>query len=88
MPAYLRLDDATNLLHRKDSRLVRMNSRSGPEWYVVIPGARSRSTSQALKHHGGRIKDEHAREILKRPDMVGAEDGLFPGLSQTYRMRR
>jgi hypothetical protein len=88
MPVYLRLDDAMNLMHRKDARMVRMNTKDGPQWFVVIAGARSRSTSRTMQRCGGRIKDDHAKKILERPDIHGAEDCLFPGLRQTYRMVR
>jgi hypothetical protein len=58
------------LLHR-DGRLVEMHSGCGREWFI-LPG-------------GGRVKPTDAFKIVGRPDIIGNEDGLFPGVSQTWR---
>jgi hypothetical protein len=71
---WLRPDNSVMLMHRKDTRLARMNTVHGPQW-VILP-------------HGGYVKPEDAEKILQRPDIRGQKDCLFPGLDQTYRMVR
>jgi hypothetical protein len=34
------------------------------------------------------VKPDDVEKILKRPDIRGQKDCLFPGLDQTYRMTR
>jgi MOSC domain-containing protein YiiM len=69
----LRLNKALDLLHRKDSRIMLMHTKDGPEFYVVP---------------GGRVRADDAQKILARPDIVPFDDGLFPGNSQTWHMVR
>ena len=57
---------------RTGSRLVHMHARGGRNWFVVP---------------GGAVTDEVATKIRSHPSVVASEDGLFPGLSQTWRMR-
>jgi hypothetical protein len=71
---FLQLDKAVTLMHHKDTRMVKMHTQSGMQWYVLP--------------RGGRIKPEDAKKILARPDIRGMEGSLFPGLSQTWRMVR
>jgi hypothetical protein len=71
---WLGFDQAVLLLHRKDTCMAKMHSPVGPHWFV-LPG-------------GGYVKPEDAEKILKRPDIRGQKDALFPGLDQTYRMVR
>jgi hypothetical protein len=71
---WLSFDNAMMLMHRKDTRLAKMNTMNGPQW-MIFP-------------HGGYVKPEDAEKILKRPDIHGQKDCLFPGLDQTYRMVR
>jgi len=66
----LRLEAALARM-RTGSRLVHTNSRKGLTWYVVP---------------GGAVSDGVAISIRQHPAVVGAEDGLFPGLDQTWRM--
>jgi hypothetical protein len=82
---YLPFDQAVILMHYKDTRLMEMHTAHGLQWFVLSPGARRKRKSSS---HGGRIKPEDAKKILARPDVRGAEDGLFPGIGQTYRMVR
>ena len=35
---------------------------------------------------GGGVTDDIAKKIKGRPDVVGQQDALFPGLHQTWRM--
>jgi hypothetical protein len=69
----LTFDKARDMLLRKGTRLVKMHGKDGPEWYVVPGGP---------VHHGAVSK------LLKEPDMVAFDDGLFPGNSQTFRIER
>jgi hypothetical protein len=71
---YLPYDKAVMLMHHKGTRMTRMNTRTGPQ-YFVLP-------------HGGPIKTEDAEKILSRPDISGQKDCLFPGLDQTWTMTR
>jgi hypothetical protein len=71
---YLNFDQAIMLLHRKDVRMAKMNTNAGPQFFI-FPG-------------GGRVKPDDVEKILKRPDIRGQKDCLFPGLDQTYRMMR
>jgi hypothetical protein len=58
---------------RTGSRLVHMHAASGGNWFVVP---------------GGAVTDEVATKIRSHASVVAQEDGLFPGLSQTWRMQR
>jgi hypothetical protein len=71
----MRLQRATDLMHHAGARLVKMHTPGGGMDYFIPP-------------HGGRVKEADARTIIARPDIVGMEDSLFPGLSQTYKMVR
>jgi len=71
---YLRLNHAIDLLHQKDSRMAKMHTTSGVEWFILP--------------RGGAVKSDDAAKILARPDVCAMEDSLFPGLSQTWRMVR
>jgi hypothetical protein len=57
---------------RTGSRLVHMHARGGHNWFVVP---------------GGAVTDDVATKIRSHTSVVAQEDGLFPGLSQTWRMR-
>jgi hypothetical protein len=73
---YLRLDKAIDLLHHSDARLMQMHSATdGTCWFI-------------LHKQGGAISDKDANAILARPDVRHQHDGLFPGVSQTFRMVR
>ena len=56
---------------RTGSVLVHMHAPGGRNWFVV-PGVA--------------IADETAAKIKRHPRVVAQGDGLFPGLSQTWRM--
>jgi hypothetical protein len=72
---WLQLDKAVLLMHRPESRMAKMNTPVGPQWLVIA-------------RDGGYVKPEDAIKIIARPDIVGMEDALWPGLDQTYRMVR
>jgi hypothetical protein len=71
---YLPLNRAIDLLHRKDSRMVKTHTTAGKEWFIWPKGLP--------------LKPDDAEKILARPDIRAMEDGLFPGLSQTFQMVR
>jgi len=60
-------------LMRSGAPLVQMHTREGLRCYVVP---------------GGQVSARIARELLACPDVQPSQDGLFPGISQTFRLRR
>jgi hypothetical protein len=58
-------------LMRLGGILARMNTSRGPCWFIVP---------------GGEVSAKVATELLNRPDVQPNSDGLFPGLSQTFRL--
>jgi len=64
---------AMTLIRRPEAHLLQTNDGRGPGWYIAPDG--------------GRVAAEVARRILDHPQVVGNEDSLWPGLSQTWRMR-
>ncbi|MEY9413742.1 hypothetical protein ABIF69_000184 [Bradyrhizobium japonicum] len=69
----LRLRQAVDLLHRRDTRLMLMHTHDGNEFYVVP---------------GGRVDARDAQKILERPDVQSFDDGLFPGHPPQLRISR
>jgi hypothetical protein len=59
-------------LMRAGSTLQQMHSKNGLRWYLVP---------------GGEIAERIANGLLARPDVQPSNDGLFPGVSQTFRLR-
>jgi hypothetical protein len=66
---FLKLDKTIELLHHRESRLVRMQSAGGPHWFVLHGGAASCLTRTRLRS--------------SRPDVRGNRDGLFPAIKLT-----
>jgi hypothetical protein len=60
-------------LMRIGRSLMQMHDRNGVGWYIVPAG--------------GEVTEKIATELLARPDVQPSADGLFPGISQTFRMR-
>jgi hypothetical protein len=52
---------------------MQMHTNTGPEWYVVP---------------GGRVRSDDAAKIIARPDVVPYDNGLFPGIEQSYKLVR
>jgi hypothetical protein len=48
-----------------------MHTHTGLCWFIVP---------------GGEVSAAVAAELLKRPDVQPSGDGLFPGISQTFRL--
>jgi hypothetical protein len=61
--------DATGLM-RKGGCLAQMHTTSGVKWFIVPDGE---------------VADKVAKSLLEHPQIQPANDGLFPGISQTYR---
>lgn len=57
---------------RSGGTLVQMHAKDGMRWYIVP---------------GGPVTERIANELLERPDVQPSNDGLFPGISQTFRLR-
>ena len=57
-------------LMRTGSVLTQMHKTSGTGWYLVP---------------GGEVAAKVAIALLERPDVQPNHDGLFPGISQTFR---
>jgi len=66
------LNDAMDLLRRPGAHLIQVNGRF-PQWHIAP--------------RGDRVDPEIARRIITHPQVRGDEDCLWPGLSQTWRMR-
>jgi len=62
---------AADDLMRQGGILARTHTSTGLRW----------STDS-----GGEVSAAVAAELLKRPDVQPNDDGLFPGLSQTFRL--
>jgi MOSC domain-containing protein YiiM len=53
------------LMHKPDTYLMRMHTRTGPEFFVVP---------------GGRVRSDDAAKIIARPDVKPHDNGLFRGI--------
>jgi hypothetical protein len=71
--ACLSLNKALDLLlHKTGTRMMRMHSSDGDHFYIVP---------------GGPVDPATAQKILKRPDIMVFDDGLFPGNPQSWRLQ-
>lgn len=68
----MKLKRAQDLMH-EGAFLIQMN-KSGDEkaWYLIP---------------GGEIPNDVAEQLKAMANVVGSEDGLFPGISQTWKMK-
>lgn len=69
MPKLLNLQQATAALRLGNAKLMKMHTANGMAWFVVP---------------GGPVNDLVANALLKRIDVKPSNDGLFPGVSQTW----
>jgi hypothetical protein len=60
-------------LMRKDAILAKMHTRTGLCWFLVP---------------GGEVSEAIAADLLKRPEVQPNDDGLFPGIPQTFKWVR
>ena len=54
---------------------------------TIVPGGGKDPDEYSLSGSGIQVDRKIAREILNDPHVVAAEDGLFPGMSQTFTWR-
>jgi hypothetical protein len=75
MHAFMKINDVNYAadLMREGRSLMQMHSGNGVGWYIVP---------------GGEVTEKVATALLERPDVQPNADGLFPGISQTFKMRR
>jgi hypothetical protein len=59
-------------LMRAGSTMMQMRATDGLRWYITP---------------GGEITEHVANQLLSRPDVQPSNDGLFPGISQTFKLR-
>jgi|RhiMetdeSRZDD1v2_1073273.scaffolds.fasta_scaffold84704_3 hypothetical protein len=67
----LRLREAESLM-RVGHPLMQMHTPTGKSWFIVP---------------GGEVSNADAKTLLERPDVQPNQDGLFPGISQTWKVR-
>ena len=67
-----RFQKAMDLMRRPDSRLIKTHTSNGGCAHYIAPG--------------GYIEPEVAEQIKKHPLVRAGEDGMWPGLSQTWRI--
>jgi hypothetical protein len=65
-------DKCVDLLGR-GSRLVNMTKPEGGRGWYLVPGRE--------------ITEDVAQKLIARPDVFAEGDALFPGMTQTHRMR-
>jgi hypothetical protein len=68
----LKLGQAVELM-RNGRPLMKMHTKFGTSWFVVP---------------GGELTDINAQKIIMRPDVQPGQDGLFPGVSQTFKISK
>jgi len=66
------LHKAMDLMRRPGAHLIQTNGRY-PQWFIAPDG--------------DRVDPEIAKRIVADPQVRGDEDCLWPGLSQTWRVR-
>ena len=69
----LRLKAAELLMHRPGTYLMLMHTNEGAAYFVVP---------------GGRVRCDDAAKIIARPDVVPWDNGLFPGIHQSWKLVR
>ena len=73
MTKRITIAQAADMLRKSGAVLQRMHTRHGLQYFIVP---------------GGEIPDKIATELIERPDVQPGGDGLFPGISQTFRLGR
>jgi hypothetical protein len=63
---------AVELMRDGRRHLVQMHMRFGMKWFLVP---------------GGEVSDKVAQALLAHPRIQPSNDGLFPGISQTYKFK-
>ena len=67
-----RFQKAMDLMRRPGARLIKTHTSNGGCSHYIAPG--------------GYIEPEVAEQIKKHPLVRAGEDGMWPGLSQTWRI--
>jgi hypothetical protein len=62
---------ALNMLRKPEVRLIKTKSANGDVFYISP---------------GGYVEPKTAEKLMQHPQVRGAEDGLWPGMSQTWRI--
>ena len=68
-----RFQKAMDLMRRPDARLIKTHTSNGGCAHYIAPG-------------GGYVEPEVAEQIKNNPLVTASEDGMWPGLSQTWRI--
>jgi hypothetical protein len=63
---------ALDLLRRPGAHMIRTHGWRGG--YFIVPG-------------GGKVDNAIAQKVIDHEQVIGVEDGLWPGHDQTWRMR-
>lgn len=71
---YVSLEKTLKLMREGASLLMMHTTRPGQKDYFII------------RKGGGKVLPTDAQKIIARPDVVAQGDGLFPGITQTWRM--
>jgi hypothetical protein len=64
---------AMNLMRERGAHLIQTNGKGSPQWWIAP--------------NGERVDPKVAEQIKAHPQIKGDEDCMWPGLSQTWRMR-
>lgn len=67
----MNLRKAVDLMHA-GSLLMQMNKAGDARAWYLIPG--------------GEVPDDVAQDLIRRSNVIAMNDGLFPGISQTWKM--
>ena len=70
-PSMMSEKRALDAMHLPGKYLCLMHTQQGMQWYIVPDGP---------------ITKELAQTIIKRPDVKPANDGLFQGVSQVWKL--
>jgi len=75
---YLRFMDAIELLRMPGAFLMQMHTKKGLGYFVIPASHAARD--------GGRLKKDDAEKIIAAPDVIPDRNGLFPGITQSWRV--
>ena len=70
-PKAIGLRKALDMMRKPEVRLIKTKSANGDVYYLVP---------------GGYVEPKTAEKLIQHPQVRGAEDGMWPGLSQTWRI--
>jgi len=70
-PKAIGLRKALDMMRKPEVRLIKTRSANGDVFYISP---------------GGYVEPTTAKKLIQHPQVRGAEDGLWPGMSQTWRI--